>query len=118
MQKLIFETTYKGENVKSIMTWDADNLQKKLNDRKLDLDAASVVNSVIKTDYETIDKDEHFFKVILENVSNSDLLCKNNIVEYLSMVAPVPYEPHFIFKNKIYDELKKKVCPLMNIVFS
>lgn len=107
-RKLIFETTYKGENVKSIMTWDADNLQQKLNDHKLDLDAASVVNSVIKTDYETIDKDEHFFKVILENVSNSDLLCKNNIVEYLSMVAPVPYQPHFIFKNKIYDELKKE----------
>lgn len=106
-KKLIFETSYKGENVKSIMTWDADNLQQKLNDHKLDLDASSVVNSVIKTDYESIDKDEHFFKVILENVSNDDLLCKNNIVEYLSMVAPVPYEPHFIFKSKIYDELKK-----------
>jgi hypothetical protein len=107
-RKLIFETTFKGENVKSIMTWDAENLQQKLNDHKLDLDAASVVNSVIKTDYEAIDKDEHFFKVILENVTNTDLLCRNNIIEYLSMVAPVPYEPHFIFKNKIYDELKKE----------
>lgn len=107
-RKLIFETTYKGENVKSIMTWDADNLQKKLNDHTLDLDAASVVNSVIKTDYESIDSEEHFFKVILQDVSNSDLLCKNNIVEYLSMVAPVPYQPHFIFKSKIYDELKKE----------
>ncbi len=58
--RLIFETSYKGENVKSIMTWDADSLQQKLNDHYLDLDAATVVNSVIKTDYESIDKD--YFK--------------------------------------------------------
>ncbi len=106
--KLIFETSYKGENVKSIMTWNAESLQQKLNDHKLDLDAATVVNSVISVDHEKTEAEEHFFKVILENVSNSELLCKKSIEEYLSMVAPVPFAPHFIFKSKIHDELKKE----------
>lgn len=106
--KLIFETSYKGEKVKSIMTWDANDLQNKLSDHKLDMDAASVVKSVISIDSTSIEEDRHFFKVILEDVKNSELLDRKNIEEYLSMVAPVPFESHFIFKDKIHAELAKE----------
>ena len=55
--------------------------------------------------------DEHYFKVILQNVSNDVLLDKKEIETYLSMVAPVPYEKGFILKQKIYDQLKKEnIC--------
>lgn len=106
--KLIFETSYKGEKIKNIMTWDADDLQHKLSDHKLDMDAASVVDSVIYIASTSIEEDKHFFKVILEDVKNSELLDRKNIEEYLSMVAPVPFESHFIFKDKIHDELIKE----------
>ena len=105
---LIFESSYKGESVKSTMTWNADKLHEKLNDHRLDIDAASLVSSVINHDYENTDEDLHYFKITLENVSNSDLLCKKNIENYLSMVAPVAYAPHFFFKDIIHKGLSEE----------
>ena len=106
--KLVFESTHKGENVKNIMVWDAGELQKQLNDHKLDMDASSLVDSVINIDSVVFEEDQHFFKVIMEDVKNKDLLDRRNIEEYLSMVAPVPFSSHFIFKNLIKEEISKE----------
>lgn len=107
-KKLIFETSYKGENIKSIMLWDAVSLHQKLNDHKLDIDAASLVTSVVFTDFVTENEESHYFKVKLVEVSNPELLDVKNIQDYLSMVAPVPLPPSFLFRKKIYDEIKKE----------
>jgi molecular chaperone HtpG len=66
-----------------------------------------LVNSVIKIDYKNAGEEEHYFKVILENVRNKDLLDRKNIENYLSMTAPLPFPNHFVFKNKINSELQK-----------
>jgi molecular chaperone HtpG len=107
-ETLIFETSYKGEATKSIMTWNAKKLKDIINNRKNKEEATEVLDSVtsIKTEKEELEK--HYFKVTLINVSNDILLDKKDIETYLSMVAPVPYEKGFILKQKIYDQLKKE----------
>ncbi len=104
-RKLIFESSFKGENVKNLMLWDAEKLQNKLIDSNIDMDAATVVNSVINFAKDNADENDHYFKVIMCDVKNDSLLDKNNIEEYLSMVAPVPFNSHFIFKNLIHEGL-------------
>ncbi|MCK4761310.1 MAG: ATP-binding protein [Candidatus Aminicenantes bacterium] len=106
--RLVYETSFPGETIKSIMTWDAKDLRKKIDDPKLDLDAASVINSIIKLDYNSEAENEHYFKVTLESVKNDDLLDKEGIEDYLSMVAPIPFANSFIFKSKICSGLQKE----------
>lgn len=105
-EKLIFETSAKGEPIKSVMTWDCSLLKKIINDRKTKEHAAEVIDRVTQTN--TLEEDEkaHFFKVTLYNVTHPELLNLTDVRKYLSMVAPVPYSNKFIFKRKIYDELK------------
>jgi len=104
--RLVFETSYEGENTKSRLVWNAKQLKEIINDRSRKEDAADVIDSI--TTLETLDakKDERYFKVILENVSNDILLDKEEISDYLSMVAPVPYKKGFLFEKKIYEKAK------------
>ena len=106
-EELTFETSFKGEDSKSKMTWDAKELKNIINDRKQKEEASYVIDSVTDFDIEPEDVDEHYFKVTLERVSNDVLLDKNKIVKYLQMVAPVQFHPKFLFNNVIYDQLKE-----------
>ncbi len=107
-KKLRFETSCKGEDVKSIMTWDAEKLHSIINDSKETIDAGSLIELIIDIEVVKENKEEHYFKVELEGVNNSKLLDLKNIREYLSMVAPVSFQNHFIFKNKITELLKEE----------
>jgi len=106
-KKLVFETSFKGENIKSILTWDAALLKDIINNRQVKEDAISVIQRV--TSLSTIEEevDKHYFKVILEEVSNDTLLNKREIEKYLSIVAPLPFPARFIYKSKIDEDLKK-----------
>lgn len=103
--KLIFVTSYAGEDVKSIMTWDADLLI--INDRDNDAEAKDVLMAVtdIRTEKEEIS--EHYFKVILEDITSDDLLDIDGVRDYLSMVAPVDIDSKFIYRNKINQYMKE-----------
>ena len=63
---------------------------------------------------EGAEKDAHFFKVEMQDVSKEGeaLLDKERIHEYLSLVAPVPFDGNFYQRNKIYDYARKKNYPL------
>ncbi len=102
--KLIFETSYKGEATKSYLIWNAKKLKNIINNRTQKEDAAAVIDDVTEYRKEKEKAKSHYFKVTLEGVSNSDLLDREKIYEYLSMVAPVPYNKGFLFKKKIYDK--------------
>lgn len=106
-KKLVFETSKKGEKVKSILIWDAELLKSIINDRHTKEDAASVIEKVTTNRVEPEEINKHYFNVILVGVTSDELLDKNGIEDYLSMVAPLPFSTKFIFKSKIYDELKK-----------
>ncbi len=105
---LIFETSFKGEATKSIMTWNAKLLKEIINNRSSKEEAATVIDTVTNHKFEKEDVNKHYFRVTLLNVTNENLLNKKDIETYLSMVAPVPYEKGFILKQKIYDQLKKE----------
>ena len=106
--KLIFETSYKGESSKSIMTWHATKLKAIINDRNQKEEASEVIDAVTSLEIKKEDADKHYFKVSLIGVTNKDLLNIKEIRTYLSMVAPVPFSKSFVYGKKIYDELKKE----------
>ena len=107
-EKLIFETSYKGEAIKSIMTWDANKLKTIINNRTHKEEAAEVIDAVTTLKKEEEELNKHYFKVSLIGVTNKDLLDVKDIRMYLSMVAPVPFSKSFVYAKKIYDELKNE----------
>jgi molecular chaperone HtpG len=106
-QTLIFETSVKGENEKSIVKWDADKLRSIIADTTKKEQASEVINEVTTIEYKSEQSDKHYFKVILENISSAKLLNVKDVRQYLSMIAPVPFKKS-IFSDKIYTELKNE----------
>lgn len=105
--KLIFETSFHGEPVKSIMTWDADLLKSIINNRSDSEEAVDVLASVTKLETNNEASCEHYFRVVMEGVTSNDLLNVNAVTDYLSMVAPVDIASQFIFKSQI-DKFAKE----------
>lgn len=105
--KLIFETTYAGEEVKSIMTWDADLLKQIINDRDNSEEAVDVLARVTDTITKKEAADKHYFKVTLENVTSDELLNVERVKNYLSMVAPVDISSQFYYRHQINEFVKK-----------
>lgn len=105
--KLIFETSYSGEPVKSIMTWDADLLKYIINDRDNSEEATTVLSQVTSLEIKEENVEAHYFNVIMEDVSSDDLLDTKSVFDYLSMVAPVDISSQFIFRQKINAFMKK-----------
>jgi len=104
---LIFETSSPGEEVKSIMAWDAKKLREHLSDRENKEDAVELIMAVTAFHTEPERKDEHYFRVIMNGVDHQNLLNTSDIREYLRFVAPVPFDRSFIFRSKIYEEMEK-----------
>lgn len=105
--KLRFETSYKGEPIKSIMTWDAELLKFIINDRDNQEEAVEVLERVTDTKTYNESADAHYFRVVMEDVTSDDLLNVKSVTDYLSMVAPVDISSQFIFKSKIRDFMKE-----------
>ena len=103
--KLIFETSYFGENVCSIMTWDADLLKQIINNTSEE--AVDVLSRVTKTSIKKEAVEKHYFKVIMENVSSDELLNIDSVKNYLSMVAPVDIASKFLFASQISSFIKE-----------
>ncbi|MFZ1702891.1 MAG: ATP-binding protein [Saprospiraceae bacterium] len=107
-EKLVFETSFQGEAIKSIMTWDAVKLKNIINNRNKKEEASSVIDEVTNLETAKEKPESHYFKVTLYRVSNKDLLDVKEIRNYLSMVAPVSFSKSFVYARKIYDELEKE----------
>lgn len=105
--ELKFETSYFGEDKKSIMTWDAELLKYIINDRDNNEEAVEVLSRVTNTSFEKEDVDAHYFRVIMEDVTSDDLLDVESVTDYLSMVAPVDISSQFIYRSKI-NKFKKE----------
>ncbi len=107
--KLIFETSYNGENVKSKMILDARLLKRIIENRKDNSDATAVMSVITVEDPPKKEEaNKHYFNVILENVHNDNLLNLDFVTEYLSMVAPVPFASSFTFTEEIKLYLKSR----------
>jgi len=114
--KLQFSTSYIGEDTKTIMTWDAKKLRDLINDPSVDDDAAHVIQQVFDIHTEIAEVDDHFFEVEMFSVhkSNIALLDIESVREYLSMVAPIPYDCAFYFGNKIKSYMSDHNYPKLS----
>lgn len=105
---LTFETSYMGEDVKTIMHWDAAKMNRIVDDEFDESEAGNVIDDCTYFEVEPEDADKHYFKVIMENVTDDRLLDVKNIRNYLSMVAPVDYPTQFgIFSSQIKRYVQK-----------
>lgn len=99
---LTFETSFKGEAVKTLMHWDAAKMNTIVDDELDESEAGNVIDDCTSFEEKTESVEKHYFKVIMENVSDDRLLDVNNIRDYLSMVAPVDYPTQFgVFSSQI-----------------
>jgi molecular chaperone HtpG len=106
---LRFITSYKGEDVKTIMTWNAKLCRELINDKIVKDSAEEILIKVISFETHPCDIDEHFFIVELENIKkeNNELLNVEEVCRYISSNAPVPYNNRFIFVSKIKEYIQE-----------
>jgi molecular chaperone HtpG len=110
---LTFKSSAKGEDIESILECDAATMRKMINDHNAhikDYTAIEVLETTTNITSQPIDNvDSHYFKVELKGISlsNKDLLDKNQVIDYLTFVAPVPYRNTFTPRQSIYSEARK-----------
>lgn len=90
---LIFKSSYKGENVESVIEWDGKKLRDVLADTTQHPSAADFVDDITYSYQNKANVDDHYFEVIMEGVipESDDLLDKAVVIEYLESVAPIPF---------------------------
>ena len=106
--RLIFETSYKGEAIRSRMTLDANLLKRIIEDRKDNRDAAAAISVITTIEKGEEELNQHYFRVILEELTSDQVVDLNKVKEYLSVVAPVPFDPSFSYKDEIKTYLKSR----------
>lgn len=110
-QTLRFSTSYKGEASQSSMTIDAKKMRE-LVGGNVKYTVEEVWEQVVSFETRPWDEEEHFFKVELFDINpeNDEILNKREIVQYLSFVAPAPYDSMMFgsFPQKIHEEMKKR----------
>ena len=101
---LRFVTSYAGEAQQTTMIWDADRLEKILNDRSDHSSAEEILDRIIEYRNEPCDERSHFFRVELLDIkdSNDQLLNEEKVREYISEVAPLDY-------GETFDTLAPKI---------
>ena len=106
---LKFSTSFAGENVASVMICDAVKMREMLlSPTKYTID--EIWDEIVKFEEVSAPKENHYFEVELIDVgaAHSDLLNKDKVEEYLSFVAPVPYNNKFYLNSQIYNYAKQK----------
>lgn len=111
--ELQFITSAKGENTKTTVYWDCKKLRELLQPNKYsDYDLTKVIDEIscITTDKE--DKEKHYFEVILDGIDEKyiGLLDISDIEDYLSQVAPVPFNAQ---KFPYYSDTKEGILTFL-----
>lgn len=111
-RELVFTSTVKGETIVSTMRCNAQKMRELIdaNSRGEKHTASNVLHAINEFTTENIaNPDDHWFKVELIGINdvNTDLLDFEQIKEYLSFVAPVPYINTFIFRSEIHKYAKE-----------
>jgi len=107
-KEVVFSSSVKGENTISEMRCDAKEMRRLLSEsaKGNKLTAGEVLRTVNEySTRKTTNQNSHFFRVELIEINseNHDLLDEEEIRDYLSFVAPIPYQNTFIFRSSIYE---------------
>lgn len=94
---LEFETTYKGEDVATIVSLDTMALRRLIERKRTDISAEEAMMQICSTQVVAASKDDHRFVVRLKNVINSReiLLDVDEIKKYITEYAPIDYSVPF-----------------------
>lgn len=101
---LIFETSLKGEDKKSILHFNVDNIRQIINDPDNQPSASEIIDENTTFRVENEDADLHYFKVTLKGIlpEYANIICNEQLVtDYLREVAPIKFEASF--KHNILD---------------
>lgn len=113
--KIVFETSAKGENKKSILTWDMKKAIQAIDTRSSKR-INEIIDDVTECVYESEDENSHFFNVYLENINNDQLLDETAVAQFIAETAPVDYK--FEFKddllNPALDSTFQSFCKRMS----
>lgn len=106
-KELVFMTSAKGEDTVSVMVCDAQKMRGLIeeNTRGKKHTANEVLHAINRFEHRKAkDINSHFFRVELNeiNLENTDLLDLQQVKDYLSFVAPVPYQNSFYYRTDIY----------------
>ena len=95
-EKIIFETSCRGENKKSKLTWNTEDAFKLIESHEFE-DGTDVVNKVTSCMFEPEDVNEHYFRVKLCGLKHriDKLVDIQAVKEYVSLIAPVDYTLEF-----------------------
>jgi len=107
---LRFITSYKGEDIQTIMTWDAKKCRELIYDKSIKDSLDEILTKIINFNTSPCSKDEHFFTVELENIrkENSELLDVDEVRRYMSSNVPVPYNNKFMYVSKIEEYMNEQ----------
>lgn len=106
--RLIFETSFKNEATRSKIVLDAKHLKKIIENKRDNTNAAAALSIITYFEKNVEDVDKHYFRVILEDVNVDKVLNVIKVQEYLSMVAPVPFNSSFSYGNEIKNHFQRK----------
>lgn len=113
---ITFTSSAKGEDLKSIVSFNCDQMRRLLHDSEHSSQTAiEVLDSITFHDVKPEKSELHYFEVTLEGILEpfEMLLDEMRIKEYLVEVAPVPYDDQkFIYAGKIrakFQEHKKRI---------
>lgn len=108
--KLTFETSYKGENIKTKIVFDCARLNELLipNQYK-EYDLISVIEEVTDVEADEEDVNAHYFKVIMQGVRDvSGVMDEEEVKKYICENAPLPFNTHkFVWSSKVKEEFRK-----------
>jgi hypothetical protein len=111
-KELVFTSSSRGEDVVSIMMCDAKKMRGLIeeSERGKKHTANEVLQAINRFERKKEKNvDSHFFRVELIDINgeNTDLLDFQQVKDYLSFVAPVPYQSSFHYRSKIYKHAKE-----------
>lgn len=110
-RELEFRSKAAGERQIVSVVWDCRGLRSRLADGTFKDDLRTLISDSVSLEISPWeDRNEHFFEVILRDVSRhrQDLLLnEREISHYLSQVAPVPFSSDFRFARKIRTALNE-----------
>lgn len=107
--RLTFQSSYKGENKRIDVSFDCYKLRQLLIPGQYnEYDLSNVLSEVTEINEYNESIKKHYFNVILEDVQDVEgILNIREIKDYISQVAPVPYDPiNFKWGKELKDKLK------------
>ena len=112
--RLVFRTKASGEKEGTEVVINSDLARSIIRDKNNRSDAVTVMSEISEVRRIT-DSEDHFFEVTLENIKEGydELLSADEIISYLSAVAPIDYSMPFknllISKNEEFKELYSRM---------